>query len=421
MSGEKRKRIHFAWWVLIGLSIMIGLARGGINNAGGLFLSPVSQDLGIGIGSLSIYLSISSIVTMLFLPLAGKLMAKYDIRGILIIGIILQAGSFALFGFMDSVWGWYILSAPMAFGAIFVTTMAGPVLINRWFKKRNGLAMGLMMAAVGLFGAFIQPFAGNLIAEQGWRNAYIVLGVAAIAIIIPVVLLMIRKQPEDKGLMPYGMEEVSEGSLEAAATVEKGVTMSDAKKSLAFFSMLLFLFFMTAIGSFAQHIGPYAMGIGYSVEFAGQVMGAFMVGMLVGSLAFGFLSDKIGARNTALFSMVTGIVSMALLIFVPDNQAVFTLAIGIFGFVTASIGTLAPLLTTSIFGNKEYSQIYASIGIGLAVAGIVALPGYGFVYDLTGSYTLVLYTLVAMLLINMVLVILAFKGKKTLEEKGLYN
>nr|WP_246569982.1 MFS transporter [Lentibacillus saliphilus] len=400
---------------------MIGLARGGINNAGGLFLSPVSQDLGIGIGSLSIYLSISSIVTMLFLPLAGKLMAKYDIRGILIIGIILQAGSFALFGFMDSVWGWYILSAPMAFGAIFVTTMAGPVLINRWFKKRNGLAMGLMMAAVGLFGAFIQPFAGNLIAEQGWRNAYIVLGVAAIAIIIPVVLLMIRKQPEDKGLMPYGMEEVSEGSLEAAATVEKGVTMSDAKKSLAFFSMLLFLFFMTAIGSFAQHIGPYAMGIGYSVEFAGQVMGAFMVGMLVGSLAFGFLSDKIGARNTALFSMVTGIVSMALLIFVPDNQAVFTLAIGIFGFVTASIGTLAPLLTTSIFGNKEYSQIYASIGIGLAVAGIVALPGYGFVYDLTGSYTLVLYTLVAMLLINMVLVILAFKGKKTLEEKGLYN
>lgn len=99
----KQKKFHYAWIVLIGMAIIMGIARGGINNAGGLFFSPVSEDFGIGIGSLTIYLSISSVITMLFLPLAGRMLAKYEIRGLLIFAIILQAGSFALFGFMNSV------------------------------------------------------------------------------------------------------------------------------------------------------------------------------------------------------------------------------------------------------------------------------------------------------------------------------
>ena len=65
--------------------------RGGINSSGALFLTPVSEDLDIGMGSLTLYFSVSSIVTMLFLPIAGKMMAKYDIRLLLIAGVILQA------------------------------------------------------------------------------------------------------------------------------------------------------------------------------------------------------------------------------------------------------------------------------------------------------------------------------------------
>ena len=57
-----------------------------------------------------------------------------------------------MFGLMTSVWGWYLFAIPMAMGSVFVATMAGPVLINNWFKKHNGLAMGVMMAFVGIGG-----------------------------------------------------------------------------------------------------------------------------------------------------------------------------------------------------------------------------------------------------------------------------
>ncbi|MVO99806.1 MFS transporter [Paenibacillus lutrae] len=419
--SKNKSSFHFAWIVLIGLSIMAGFARGGINTAGGLFLTPVSQDLKIGMGSLTLYFSISALVILIFLPLAGKMMAKYEIKFLLIIATILQAGSFAMFGFMNSVWGWYIFSIPMAIGSIFVAQMAGPVLINNWFKKSNGLAIGIMMAAVGLFGAVLQPLAGNLIASEGWRSTYKILGVVVIAVVVPVILLTIRKTPRDKGLQPYGGEVESTGDQDAVSFDERGVTAAVARKSSAFYALVLFFFLITSVGSFAPHVGPFAMGLGYDVQFAGNVMGSFMLGLLIGSLMFGFMSDKIGAKNTAIFAMVTGLVAVALLIMFAANPLVFRIGIGIYGFVTASIGVLGPLLTSAVFGNREYSQIYATAAIGLAVAGIVALPAYGFVYDLAGSYTPVLYTIAVMLILNIGAVIFAFRGKKKLEQEGLWN
>ncbi|MFJ7936469.1 MFS transporter [Sporosarcina sp. NPDC096371] len=420
--SQTKKKIHYAWWLLVGLAIMVGLAKGGIMTAGGLFLTPVTEDLGIGMGSLTLYFSISSIVTMLFLPIAGKIMAKYDIRVVLISAIILQAGSFAMFGLMNSVWGWYLFCIPMSIGSIFVTQMAGPVLINNWFKKHNGLAMGIMVASGGIFGAILQPMAGNLISNEGWRTTYITLGLVVMAIVIPIVLLTIRMAPQQKGLQPYGALEGDKMDKNPAQTVtNRGVTASVAKKSSAFYSLLIFFFFITAISSFGQHVAPFAMGLGYDVKFAGSAMGGWQIGVLIGALSFGVLSDKIGAKNTAIFAMLLGLVPVGILLLVPENALMFNLAIGIYGFVVASLGTLGPLLTTALFGNKEYSQIYASAVIGLAVAGIVALPGYGYIFEITGSYTYVLYAIVTMLILNVIAIVFAFKGKKKLENAGLWN
>ena len=334
---QKKKKIHFAWWVLFGLAIMMGVARGGINNAASLFLTPVSEDLGVGMGQLTLYLSVSSIAMMVFLPFAGKIR--------------------------------------------------------------------------------------TLIASQGWRTSYIIVGIAAIVIVIPVVLLFIRMSPLQKGLLPYGSDkaEASDSKQDAQTAGNKGVTAAVAKKSLAFYALLFFLFFITAVASFAQFIAPYAQSIGYDVQFAGTVMGVFMFGVLVGSLVFGFLTDKMGAKKTTFFSMFVGLISVFLLIFLPDNPVVFSVAIGLFGFVSSSVGTLGPLLTTAIFGTKEYGAIYGTAALGLALAGITALPAYGFVFDATGSYLYVLYSVAAMILLSVLLIIIAFKGKEKLEEAGHWN
>ena len=420
--NKNKGKIHFAWWVLIGLSIMVGLGRGGLNNSGGLFLTPVSQELGIGMGRLSLYFSIASIVTMIFLPIAGKLMAKYDIRLILVGGIIFQAGSFAMFGFMNSVWGWYIFAIPMAFGAIFITQMAGPVLINQWFKKRSGLAIGIMMASSGAIGAIVQPFVGNLINGQGWRSAYLITGLVVIAISVPVILFFIRK-PQDKKMLAYGEEEsIDKGSKKSKEKQgNTGVTLAAAKTSPTFYALIIFFFLITSFGSFAMHIPSYAMGLGHDIAFAGSLMSGFLIGSVIGAITFGFLSDKIGAKKTALMAMAAGMLAVVLLLLFAQNTIILVLAVVIYGFVTASIGTLGPVLTSSLFGHKEYSQIFSNASLGLAAAGIISLPAYGFIFEYTGSYKGALLAILFMLIVAVPSIIIAFKGKKKMIEDGLWD
>ncbi len=417
---EKRKKpgIHFAWIILLGICMVMGLARGGLNNAGGLFMVPVMADLGFGTGEFMLYFSISSVATFFFLPVAGKLIAKYDIRLLLVAGLIFQAGSFALFGFMSSIWGWYLLSIPMSIGSVFTTQMAGPVLIGNWFKKHNGLAIGITMAAVGLFGAVLQPVTGILITSQGWRSAYVILGILVMGIGIPAVLVAIRMTPEQKGLRPLGVEELTDN---APAPVLHGVTAKDARKTTAFYALILFLLFATASSAFLQHVPKYADQMGFDTAFAGGAMGFAMIGTMVGSLLFGLLSDKIGAKITAVFAMTVGMIAVLLAIFLGEQPLFFRVAFTLFGFMAAAVGTLGPLLTTAVFGQKEYSAIYSTVAMGMAFASIVVLPGYGFVYDAVKSYVPVLWMICALLAVSTICILVAFAGKKKMERDGLWS
>lgn len=133
-------------------------------------------------------------------------MAKYDPRQIVVASIILQGGSYALFGAMSSVWGWYLLSIPLSTGGTIISVIVGPVLINTWFKKRNGLALGVLSAAGSLMGAVAQPVVAHLIEQNGWRAAYFTVGLASIAIVIPVALALLKRSPQAHGVEPLSSE-----------------------------------------------------------------------------------------------------------------------------------------------------------------------------------------------------------------------
>ena len=384
-----KQKLHYAWVILFALCMIRSLSAAGINNTAGLFLKPVADELGAGIGNLSISFSISSIATLLFMPFGGALIHKYSAKIVIFMAILLQAVSFILFGFIHSIWAWYLLAIPLGIGGAVLVNLIGPILVNRWFASNAGKALGIMMACAGLFGVFLQPICASLIADSGWRRTYVLLGVIILATVVLIDLLFIRSSPREMAMLPLGDTPDSK-----ADTSKEGVSASFARKSKSFYLLVIFMIAITAFGAFNQHMATYGASLGYKSSYVGYVLSFGMVGSTIGAIVIGILSDKFGVVK-ATYVVVASILLSILCLFTSQfSFLIFALGAFLLGLGAMGIPVLAPLLTKYFFGEKEYEQIYSNVMVGPPLATILLLPLYGFIYDKTGSYLYVFLLLV---------------------------
>lgn len=415
-KSASRHTLHYAWTILFAMCVIRSLSAAGINNTGGLFLSPVSTDLGVGVGNLSIYFSISSVATMVTLPFAGKLIGRFGIRAMILSAAILQTLSFMSLGWMDSVWGWYVMSIPMGVGGAILINLAGPLLVNRWFQDSSGTALGIMMASVGVFGAVIQPLVIRTITSMGWRKTYFFMGAAFAVIILLVGVLFIRNAPVEKGLQPYISGKAVKQKAESMAAVS--IPKAHALKSSAFALLLIFMVAITAIGAYSQHLATYGYSLGYGEAQMSTALSISMLGSTVGAILIGYLSDKLGVFHTTLGILAAAAAALACLLFGGCGIIIFTLGGFLLGLAAMGIPVLAPLLTRTYFGGDDYESIYAAIMMGPPFATVLLLPLYGFLYDLTGSYLWVLVILGAFLLIGTLCTLWGWRAKNKLTSQS---
>lgn len=421
MEQIKQRKWHYAFFILIMTGLLLGFSRGGLMNSGGLFLTPVANDLNVNMGVLTIYFSISSLVLMLALPIVGRFVGKINIKTLIIASVILQGGIFACFGLLSNVWGFYILSIPMAIGTVIPCHLLGPVIVNSWFKKNTGLAMGVMMAISGGVSAILQPQITSLIVNVGWRNAYWITGVIGVAVVAIIALLFIRL-PGKKGALPYGMQAVVDQGKQNFAEqqnihAEEGISVKSAKKSISLYALVLFMLLLTVIASFSQLSSSFVVSNGFDLSFGGTSMSLQMIGALLGALFFGALSDKIGAKISVLIALSFGLAAFTLLLIAPTNSVMVMISMVLFGFMTASMGTMGPLLVNDVFGRKNYAAIYSIVAMGLAIGSMIGTPLFGFLYAAFNSYIPVIILLLAMIGLCAGMIFIAYSFKKHMWNK----
>ena len=227
-------------------------------------------------------------------------------------------------------------------------------------------------------------------------------------------LLFIKNRPQDKNLLAYGENEATKGGIDQNTNTIQ-IAESTALKSISFYLLLFFLIAITGVGVFTQHVPTYGDLLGLTLNEVGTALSFSSVGMALGSIAIGFVCDKIGSLKTCYILIGIGILAVVGFLLGGMAVPIFIISAFLHGLVTSGIMVLAPILTLAFFGNKDYEKIFAKVSMGAPLASIVLIPGYGYIYDHTKSYSIVLLFLGFLLVFSAICISLGWKKRCTIE------
>ncbi|MDO4937942.1 MAG: MFS transporter [Sutterellaceae bacterium] len=368
------KNFHYGYVIVACQFLVMFVIVGLVMSCAGIFYRPVSQDLEVDVGRFGIYMSLNFLFSTLTLSFAGKVMDKYSARAILATASAVIGLVFVAMSSFNALWQFYGAGIVFGISLAFLLYLGLPTMLNRWFKTKMGLFIGICSAGSGIGGVLFNPIAGYLITQFGWRTTYLIFGLIVLAVVTPVLAIFLRNHPKDKGLLPYG----AEGALETTqrAQVETGIDYVRAVKMPIFYALIVFAFLINGAATLNVLLPAYAQSIAFTLEEAAFVASAAMVGVTVGKVGLGAINDKSVAAGIVT-TVGLGVVGLLLLIMADAHLSMAVAGGFFFGWAYAGVTVQTPLLVRRVFGQKNYAQIYSVVSMAIAIGGAIAVGGWG--------------------------------------------
>ena len=357
-----------------------------------LFVKPLETDFGWSRGEIMAAFTVFFLAVGVASPFIGRVVDRYGVRGVISIGAFMTGLGFVFLSLTNNLWHFYIGWAVVGVGMAAIATVPASAAVSNWFKKRRGLAIGIMSTGIGMGGFAMAPLTGGyLIPNFGWRTSYLALALLTWVLIIPLASLVIRTKPADMGLYPDGIEDPEAADMtKALLSASEGLTLKMALATSTFW--LIAVSFLTA-GGFSQ-IGiiqsqvPYLEDIGFPIAAAAGALSGVGLGSAIGKFGFGWLCDLISAKYAC--SIGLGLQLLGILIFMSVTPAspvsIIWLYAIIFGLGVGSwLPTLSMLISTN-FGLASYGAIFGAVTLALNIGGATGPLMAGYMYDVMNTY-----------------------------------
>jgi MFS family permease len=356
----------------------------GTRQSFGLFLRPMSMDLGWGREVFSFAIALQNLVWGLAMPVAGAIADRYGPGRVLAAGgLAYGAGLFAMAHAADPLA--FGVAAGLLLGLALACTGFGVVLavVARAFPpEKRSVAVGIA-GACGSFGQFAMlPWGQALISWFGWLNALAVLGAMALFMIPLGTALAGRNAAAD------------ESALSIRAALGEAMTHRGFQLLTASFFVCGFqtIFVMT-------HLPAYLVDRGLSPTQGMSALATIGLFNIFGSYAAGVLGARYSRRLILAWVYVVRALAIGAFLAVPLSSASLYLFAAVLGFTWLGTVPLTNSLVGQIFGLKYLSTLFSIAFLGHQLGAFAGAWAGGAAFDLSGSYQPVWVAAIALSLV----------------------
>ena len=342
----------------------------------GLFLKPMTFDLGWGRETFAFALALQNLLWGVFQPFVGMIADRKGAGRVLLAGAGLYALGLAMMA--HSTTGLqFALATGLLVGLAQACASFSIVfgVLGRVFPpERRSMALGIASAA-GSFGQFaMPPYSQALISGLGWFNALLVLA-ATTALIAPLSSALIERRTPG-------------GAAAPSQTIGEALREAFAHKS---FLMLTAGYFVCGfqLAFITVHFPAYLADQGLAANVG--MMALALVGLfnMMGSFSAGALGARYPKKNLLSLIYFARSAAVALFLLSPVTEGSVYLFSCVIGLLWLSTVPLTNSVIGQMFGVAYMSMLSGFVFLSHQLGSFIGVWLGGYLFDHTGSYRIV--------------------------------
>ena len=361
------------WFVIMLAGAALVSATLGIRQVFGLFLQPISMELGAGFQLFSLAIAIQNLVWGLSSPVFGAAADRYGPWRVAAMGALLYGGGLFLMASFVTDAGIFIgqILIGLGLGSAGISIAIGAVARAAPPEKRS-LAMGLV-TSFGSFGQFaLVPVTQILMVQGGWQFALLMLSVIMASMVA--VAMGLRT--------PAGSVHPIEGPiLTIGATLQQAVSSRDyILLTVGFFVCGLQLVFITT------HLPTYLHDAGLSPDISSWALALIGLFNIIGAFVCGWLGGVVSKKKSLATVYLLRGIAIATFILIPPTPVTALLFGACMGLLWLGTIPLTSGLIVVFFGPRYLSMLYGLVFLSHQIGSFVGAWLGGIWYDWFGNY-----------------------------------
>ena len=367
------------------------------NYTQGFFVGPVTSEFGWSAPQFFLSYTVLMCSGLLTGPLIGYIAQRVGLRTVGIVGLIGHSLAYVVLSLnTGSLMLWYLSWALVAILGAGSLPIIWTGVLNNWFTKHRGKAIGITMAGTGLGAFLLPPIVEFLIANHGWRTAYRGIGLGALLISLPIVFALFKEKPDSS--------TATDGEVMANKVETWGLTTKDAMRTKQFWILGAVLFLtVIVVAGLLSNFERIMTEQGFERSSIAQIAAVMGLTVIIGRLMVGALVDRFWAPGVAACFFLVATLGLLILVGTQVTMATALLVAVMIGLAAGAELDLLAYLTGKYFGPAHYPAIFGLIIAFFTVGAGIAPPLFGIAAQMFQGYGTMLSISIGLLLVSILL------------------